>query len=68
MIIKKVKNLTGMAAVTAMITCALFSCNSEPTDKTKDTDTLLTTETKTSKEPNIFYSVPSPIQLGQLLQ
>ena len=69
MIINAIKKITGKSVITTMITCSLFACSSESTDKTKETaDSVSATETKAPKEPNIFYSVPSPIQLGQLLQ
>jgi hypothetical protein len=69
MIINSIKKFTGKAAAASLVACSMFSCSSESTDKTKETtDTTTTLETNTSKEPNIFYSVPSPIQLGQLLQ
>ena len=69
MIINSIKKITGISAATALLACTLFGCSSEPADKSKElTDTTSSTETSNSKEPNIFYSVPSPIQLGQLLQ
>ncbi|MGZ4049758.1 MAG: hypothetical protein ACXVPU_06815 [Bacteroidia bacterium] len=69
MIINTIKKSSWKFAAATLVACSLFSCSSEPTDKTKEgTDSIPATETKTPKEPNLFYSVPSPIQLGQLLQ
>ncbi|MGQ0827409.1 MAG: hypothetical protein ACT4ON_03325 [Bacteroidota bacterium] len=56
--------------ITATALVLLYGCGSENSDKLSDaTDSIPAVETKAeTKSQNVFYSIPSPIQLGQILQ
>jgi hypothetical protein len=70
MIITTFKKLTGKGAIIAAVVFSLSGCGSGTTDKTQETkDSIPAVETKSeNKSQNVFYSIPSPIQLVQLLQ
>lgn len=47
----------------------MYSCSSDTGEKTGDSDTISLPDTMSvQRSENAFYSVPSPIQLGKLLQ
>ncbi len=69
MINNNIKNLSGKLLVYSLAAFTLFSCNSGSSDKAKETtDSIPSAEKKAEKKPNLFYALPSPIQLGLLLQ
>jgi hypothetical protein len=70
MIINTLKKTIIKNIIATIIITSLYSCGSESSDKsTNVTDSVPAVETKTeAKSQNVFYSIPSPIQLGQMLQ
>lgn len=72
MIINTIKKLTKKNIVTTIVVLSLlYSCGSETSDKSSDSnnDSIPAVETKAeNKSQNVFYSIPSPIQLGKILQ
>lgn len=70
MIINTLKKTIIKNIIATIVITSLYSCGSESSDKSTDvTDSVPAVETKTeTKSQNVFYSIPSPIQLGQMLQ
>lgn len=70
MIFNPIKKLIGKAAFVSAIVLAFYSCGSGTNDTVKETtDSLASTPVPdTAKKQNVFYSIPSPIQLGQFLK
>lgn len=70
MIFNPIKKLIGKTAIVSAIVLAFYSCGSGTNDTVKETtDSLASTPAPdTAKKQNIFYSIPSPIQLGQFLK
>lgn len=68
MILKTIKKLSLTGTVAAMVAMSLYGCGSDTTE-TNESDSIpvLDTAPKHQSE-NAFYSIPSPIQLGQMLQ
>lgn len=69
MISNNLKNASGVGLLVGILSLTLFSCGSEGTDSnlTNDSIPLIDSISKHRSE-NAFYSIPSPIQLGQMLQ
>ena len=57
-----------LAGIIALYSCNNPSNNSENTEELKDSASDIKEAQKENKNTNVFYSIPSPIQLGQLLQ
>jgi hypothetical protein len=70
MIINTLKKLLNKNAIATIVLLSLYSCGSETSDKsTAKNDSIPTVETKAeNKSQNVFYSIPSPIQLCKILQ
>lgn len=70
MIINTIKKIIKRNIIATIVLVSLYGCGSETSDKLADaTDSVPATETKVeTKSQNVFYSIPSPIQLGQMLQ
>lgn len=70
MIINTLKKTIIKNVIATIVITSLYSCGSGNSDKSTDvTDSVPAVETKTeTKSQNVFYSIPSPIQLGQMLQ
>lgn len=69
MISNTIKKYTVRFSIVLMSAFLLFSCGSE-TDETKGTNDSIAFSDSIPKihSENAFYSIPSPIQLGQMLQ
>lgn len=65
-----INSLIKKNILATIVLVSIYSCGSETSDKLTDTtDSIPATETKVeTKSQNVFYSIPSPIQLGQILQ
>ena len=60
------KSLTAATIITTLFSCG---SNQENVENTVDSSATTTEAPKPqTNKPNVFYSIPSPIQLGQLLQ
>lgn len=70
MIFNPIKKIIGKTAVASMLAFAFYSCGSGTNDSVKETTESIaaTPAPDTAKKQNIFYSIPSPIQLGQFLK
>ncbi len=69
MIITSVKTLIKKNIITTIVILSLYSCGTENSDKVSDvTDSIPETATADTKSQKVFYSIPSPIQLGKILQ
>lgn len=70
MIFNPIEKLIGKGAIVAVFVFSFYSCGSGTTDTIKETkDSVSATAVKdTTKKQNVFYSIPSPIQLGQFLK
>jgi hypothetical protein len=68
MILKKLTSVTGIAALLSVLSLSIYSCGSDTAEK-NGTDTIPTIDSIPGhNSDNAFYSIPSPIQLGQMLQ
>jgi hypothetical protein len=68
MILKKLTGITGIAALLSVLALSISGCGSETADK-NGTDSIPNIDSiPERKSDNAFYSIPSPIQLGQMLQ
>jgi len=65
-----INSLIKKNILATIVLVLVYSCGSETSDKITDTtDSIPALESKSeSKSQNVFYSIPSPIQLGQILQ
>ncbi len=70
MIFNPIKKLIGKTSIVAIVVFAFYSCGSGTNDTVKEsTDSIAAKPaTDTIKKQNVFYSIPSPIQLGQFLK
>lgn len=70
MVFNSIKKVIATTAIVAIFVFSFYSCGSGTSDSVKETkDSIPATPTKdTTKKQNVFYSIPSPIQLGQFLK
>ena len=69
MIINRIKKLSGNIIAASIAALTMFSCSTGSSDKTKETtDSITSSEPKPEKKTAVFYALPSPIQLGMILQ
>ncbi len=68
MILKTMKKLSVLSAVITMVVASFYGCGSDTTDTKESTDSILVDSLPVHHSDNAFYNIPSPIQLGQMLQ
>lgn len=70
MVFNSIKKIISTTAIVVMVVFSFYSCGSGSNDTVKDTKDSIPAvpEKDTSKKQNVFYSIPSPIQLGQFLK
>lgn len=69
MISNNLKNASVIGLLVGIVSLTLFSCGNEGTENNGTNDSIpLIDSIPKHRAENAFYSIPSPIQLGQMLQ
>ncbi len=68
MILSTIKKYTVKGSIITISALLLIGCGSESTDSNGANDSIPLDSIPLHRSENAFYSIPSPIQLGQMLQ